>query len=145
MKPDLDSLDDQLVASLFVIGFDGYELPRQTAELLGGGLAGVTLFRRNIADRIQLTELCLSIREAARPSGLVPIIAVDQEGGRVQRLRHVGRLYDAARDQTTRPMPEGALAPNPPSWASTSILRQCSMLIRIRPIPSLATGIFSGS
>ncbi len=99
MKPDVDSLDDQLLASLFVTGFDGYELPRQTAELLGCGLAGVTLFRRNIADRIQLTELCLSIREAARPSGLVPIIAVDQEGGRVQRLRHVGRLYDAARDQ----------------------------------------------
>lgn len=99
MKSNLKGLDDQLVRSVFVIGFDGYELPKQTADLLAGGLAGVTLFARNISDRVQLMELCASIREAALPSGLVPIIAVDQEGGRVQRLRRIGPLFDAARDQ----------------------------------------------
>lgn len=83
---------------LFVIGFDGPELPADVAEKLRRGLAGVALFKRNILDRNQLAELCRSIRLAAQPSGLTPIIAVDQEGGRVQRLRDVGPRFPSMRE-----------------------------------------------
>jgi beta-N-acetylhexosaminidase len=85
------------IPELFVVGFDGFELPADIAVMLASGLAGVAIFRRNIRDRAQLTRLCSDIREAARPSGMVPIISVDQEGGRVQRLRDIGRLYPPMR------------------------------------------------
>ncbi len=49
------------------------------------GLGGVTLFRRNIEEPMQVAELAREIR------GLVPgtplWVAIDQEGGRVARLR----------------------------------------------------------
>lgn len=46
-------------------------------------VAGVILFGRNAASKEQVTDLCLSIK-AVNPK---LVIGVDQEGGRVQRLR----------------------------------------------------------
>jgi beta-N-acetylhexosaminidase len=85
------------IYGLFVTGFDGYDLPDDTASLLARGLAGVTLFKRNIKDSAQVATLCRDIRSAAAPTGLVPIIAVDQEGGRVQRLRDIITLVPPMR------------------------------------------------
>ena len=74
----------------FVIGFDGPDLPAGVQRLLAGGLAGVALFARNLVDAEQVRGLCRAIRAAAAGAGLPPpIVAVDQEGGRVQRLRRL--------------------------------------------------------
>ncbi len=74
------------------------------SEILGIGLAGksltdlerrilretspyaIVLFGRNIADAGQLREL---IREVKAISKRPPLIMVDEEGGRVDRLRHI--------------------------------------------------------
>lgn len=70
---------------MLVIGIAGHELSaRERDWLQHEGCAGVILFTRNFASRVQTAELVQSIREAApRPQ----LLCVDQEGGRVQRFR----------------------------------------------------------
>lgn len=55
----------------------------ERALLMRPEVGGVIFFARNLASRVQITELTGEIAEL-RPSLL---LAVDQEGGRVQRLR----------------------------------------------------------
>lgn len=75
---------------LSVIGFDGECLPSYVSDLLASGLSGVILFNRNIKDKDQLKSLCLDIKRSALNGGFPPpIIAIDEEGGRVQRLKGI--------------------------------------------------------
>ncbi len=88
--------DRALVAGLLMIGFAGLEpgeLDRAClAELQPGGLI---LFRRNWRDPAQLRRLVHGLREVLGPDLL---LAVDQEGGPVQRLREpLSRLPPMAR------------------------------------------------
>lgn len=89
-----------------MIGLRGLTLEPDEAEALRHPLiGGVILFTRNYLDIRQLGELVRSIR-AIRSDP--PLIAVDQEGGRVQRfrkdftplpaLRWIGQIYEADRD-----------------------------------------------
>lgn len=72
------------VGQLFMVGFDGYELPDDVERLLTTrDIAGVVLFRRNIESAQQLLALTTKIRARARRPIL---IAVDHEGGRVFRM-----------------------------------------------------------
>lgn len=54
-------------------------------QLQEGTVGGVVLFPDNIRDKAQLTTLIAALRETR--TDLPPFIAVDQEGGAVQRLR----------------------------------------------------------
>jgi len=66
----------------------GFELASaEIRRLMHPQVGGVILFTRNFADRSQLSELCESIH-AVRDEPL--LIAVDHEGGRVQRFRTDG-------------------------------------------------------
>jgi len=69
-----------------LIGVDGPELTGESREQLNHTLVGgVVLFTRNVESRSQICELVASIRELREPRLLV---AIDQEGGRVQRLKN---------------------------------------------------------
>lgn len=69
-----------------LVGFPSLTLPDAVRDLAArGALAGVVLFRRNIDSPEQLAALIDAIH-AAFAGQPTPIIAVDQEGGRVQRL-----------------------------------------------------------
>jgi beta-N-acetylhexosaminidase len=81
----------ELAGQLLVIGFDGAEPPPELELLLGQrARAGVILFRRNLggqrAGLDALQRLCGSLCQAS-PSEFPPLIAIDEEGGRVARLR----------------------------------------------------------
>lgn len=70
--------------SALMVGLAGHELSADECMLLADpAVAGAILFTRNFADRAQLAALCAAIRDCS-PQAL---IAVDQEGGRVQRFR----------------------------------------------------------
>ncbi len=71
---------------LLVVGFDGTELPETVANSLRAGhRGGIILFKRNLPDIETAWRLCRNTREAF-PSPLPPMIALDEEGGRVSRL-----------------------------------------------------------
>ena len=74
------------IGQLLIAGFDGQQVPVELRSLAREfGLGGVILFARNIAEPEQVAELCF---EAARLVPNVPLwVSVDQEGGRVARLR----------------------------------------------------------
>ncbi|RPI09015.1 MAG: beta-N-acetylhexosaminidase [Zetaproteobacteria bacterium] len=68
---------------LFCFGFDGTEVPEHIRRLLGEGLGGIILLKRNLQDLEQICALTASLhRHAAGPL----LVGVDQEGGRVVRL-----------------------------------------------------------
>lgn len=72
---------------LLFVGFEGTQCPRPLAELIAAGrIGGVILFARNIVDPDQVRRLVAQLRERA-PTDAPLCIAIDQEGGRVQRLR----------------------------------------------------------
>lgn len=76
---------DLAAGAVLVGGFDGPTLPDEVARRLADGrLAGVILFRRNIVDPDQVGALCAAV---SRAGGTPPLVALDQEGGRVTRLR----------------------------------------------------------
>jgi beta-N-acetylhexosaminidase len=72
------------VARLFVIGFTGPSPDRHVRGLIDDGVGGVILFKRNVESAAQVAELVKALKtHAGRPL----LLSVDQEGGRVARLR----------------------------------------------------------
>lgn len=75
-------------SELFILGFDGQKLPKNVIHFLNATcLGGFILFRRNIESLEQVVRLNAEIlnHNLANP----PLISVDQEGGRVARLRGI--------------------------------------------------------
>jgi len=67
-----------------LVGFDGRQVNDHVREALKMGVGGFILFRRNLESAEQCAELIAEIRSLAGRRRL--LFAVDQEGGRVERL-----------------------------------------------------------
>lgn len=80
--------DGDTIASPLWVGFEGTSLPAALSWWLARGeVGGVVLYSRNIESPAQVRGLCREIRSAAGRGNPLPLIAVDQEGGRVARLK----------------------------------------------------------
>src|SRR5262249_401578 len=76
------------LGQLIMTGVPGKELDRETASLFRRVQPGAfILFGRNLESATQLRKLIDDLRDL---SEIEPIITVDQEGGRVSRLRRIG-------------------------------------------------------
>lgn len=81
-------MNEMGVGKLFVLGFEGCNVPKELIAFSDKfGLGGVILFQRNCIDQKQLLDLTTEIRRRFTNSGETPLIMVDQEGGRVQRIK----------------------------------------------------------
>lgn len=80
---------EQTAGQRIMAGFFGTTLNDDLRFLIDTiRVGGIIVFSRNIESRSQLRQLCGDAMEYARSNGLPPlIIAVDQEGGTVARLR----------------------------------------------------------
>jgi beta-N-acetylhexosaminidase len=77
------SLDSD-IAGLFCVGFHGKTASAEVKELVRRGVHGVVLFSRNVEDAAQVASLVAELKTLA---GRPLLVAIDQEGGRVARLR----------------------------------------------------------
>ncbi|MDR0586850.1 MAG: hypothetical protein LBG26_06390 [Treponema sp.] len=87
------------IAQMLLVGFQGLDANNPVyADITERGIGGVLLFDydtpsrsriRNIVSKDQLARLCAELQEAAArsPAGAKLFIAIDQEGGAVDRLK----------------------------------------------------------
>ena len=126
---------------MLMIGVAGLQLAENEHRwLTAPGVAGVLLFSRNYQSREQLVALCESIREVG---GDELLIAVDQEGGPVQRFREgftrlpalaaIGAIHDRDPDESVRLAEEHA-------WVMASELRASGIDFSFAPVVDLARG-----
>src|SRR6185436_2648666 len=74
------------IGQLLIAGFDGQQVPVELRALAREfGLGGVVLFARNVAEPEQVAELCYDAAQLV--PDLPPWVSLDQEGGRVARLK----------------------------------------------------------
>jgi len=74
---------ERIAAGLLMAGFSGHSVPGGTVDLITRGVRSFILFARNIADAEQVRSLNAQLRALA---GNDALIAIDHEGGRVNRL-----------------------------------------------------------
>ena len=89
MTYDANSMtDEQLAGQRLMVGFEGEVLDDDLRFVIRDMcVGGLILFKRNVSDPAQLSELCEAAQTCAVESGNPRLmIAIDQEGGPVARL-----------------------------------------------------------
>jgi len=82
---------EQKIGQMILVGFLGNRpghsgFKRVLAQMEAGEIGGVLYLGRNLKDRATVRELNAALKKAAA-NHAPPLIAIDQEGGRVQRLK----------------------------------------------------------
>jgi beta-N-acetylhexosaminidase len=76
----------QQIGQLLMAGFDGHSIPAELRALSREfSVGGVVLFKRNVEDPEQVADVSRQVRGLTTDEA--PWVAVDQEGGRVARLK----------------------------------------------------------
>ena len=125
-----------------MLDIEGQRLTQADRELLAEpAVGGVILFSRNFASVSQVADLVAAIRAVRTPPLLV---AVDQEGGRVQRfrdgftrlppMRRLGEQYDLDRG-------EGLELARTAGWLIASELRSVGIDLSFAPCIDLDWGV----
>lgn len=99
-------------------------------------VGGMILFARNTESPAQVRELVSSIR-AIRPDML---IAIDQEGGRVQRLRRGVHRLPALADIARKGGEQAAAAARSAAWLMATEMLACGVDISFAPVLDLDHG-----
>jgi beta-N-acetylhexosaminidase len=88
MNPETLSME-QLAGQRLMVGFEGTQFNAHLKFLIRDlKLGGVILFSQNVETPVQVKKLCGAVQECARLNGQPPlVIAIDQEGGQVARLK----------------------------------------------------------
>ena len=110
-------------------------------RLLDPAIGGVILFRRNFQDREQLTLLVQEIKALRQPP---LIVAVDHEGGRVQRfitgftrlpaMRVLGEMWDGQGAEAAKERAETV------GWVLAAELAACGIDLSFTPVLDLDWG-----
>jgi beta-N-acetylhexosaminidase len=88
------------VGQRFMAGFEGLTASADVRALIREfGVGHVVLFARNVAEPEQVADLVRELQSVARDAGQERplLVAVDQEGGRVARLREPWTTWPSAR------------------------------------------------
>ncbi|MBX7221122.1 MAG: beta-N-acetylhexosaminidase [Blastocatellia bacterium] len=87
---------DQKVGQFLFVGIPGKTIDPETQQLLKTVQpGGVILFARNLESPQQMAELTTDIRRFVK---ITPLIGIDQEGGRVDRLRTITEPMPSAQE-----------------------------------------------
>jgi beta-N-acetylhexosaminidase len=88
MNPEKLSIE-QLAGQRLMVGFEGKQLNSHLKFLIKDlKIGGIILFSQNVDTPEQVKKLCAAVQEYARLTGQPPLlIAIDQEGGQVARLK----------------------------------------------------------
>ena len=76
---------EQKVGEIFLFGFDGTEYNKQIQTLIDNNIRGFIIYRRNVKNDQQLKKLISDIKSKSKD--IPSVIAIDQEGGMVARIR----------------------------------------------------------
>lgn len=82
-------MKNRKIGRLFVLGFDGLDVPGEALAFAERfGLGGLILFRRNCpaGDTVRALVSNARARLSSADPGGTPLVLVDQEGGRVERI-----------------------------------------------------------
>ena len=91
------TISDREIANMFILGFEGKDASKKSLvyqEVCKQGLGGVILFKKNIGSMDSLRQMTHTLKTCNKNH--IPLIAVDQEGGRVQRIRFSGQYPRAS-------------------------------------------------
>jgi beta-N-acetylhexosaminidase len=73
---------------LLIVGFEGTTAPPELLQRIGEGrVGGVVLFARNLGSFGEVAALTRACAAAAPPGAPPLVVSLDQEGGRVQRIK----------------------------------------------------------
>ena len=132
-------VNQQLAPGPVMVDVEQYRLTEQEKKRLQHPLVGgVILFARNYKNRQQLQQLCAEIRAVRQPELL---IAVDHEGGRVQRFKsdgftHLPAMRDLGHVWDSDPSLAVKLA-NAVGYILAAELRACGVDLSFTPVLDL--------